>query len=679
MKNIKISELDEHLNLQDNHVFPVVSEEGTRKIKYATIRSQINKDLQPTFTRMIEEKIEDIPVVEPYDDTTIKREINNLKNKTDQQDKELDNKVDKIIGKDLSTNDFTNKYKSKLDGLSNYDDTELKEELQRLYNNQLSNKVEGTDLNITDSADMKCNISLTGNIKQDTTTGKNLFDFSKWYKNKSGIYMTNATIEINNDSIIISNPTSTDAYTRGAGHMNTNPSEKEKTIVKSYGTEVKPETKYTLSFLNKNQCKSEIYVFQYDEDYKYLKMDFRGVNTLKNNFITFTTDSNCKYISFRLDNEGYGTNVTTLEVTNIQLEESSTATDYEPYTNGASPNPDYPQDIKVVTGNNEVNVSNRNLLSTPFTKDNKLTDTATKDDYSKMTDYYVELEAGNTYCFNFETDGTIGHDNTNNMVEVYFAKDKKYENAFRTIKLPEYYTPTVSGKYYMRYDVNKSGETHSFWNFYVAQEDTFSGYVPYQEQTYPLSLGDKELYKDEYPFKKDGKWYWHKEYMKIILTGSEKFNQTSAGTNQERFDINLATLGVPKGLNPSKSYCNYFSLKQTITNTWGNYYITDYLVFNNNDTKMKSLDEFKNWLKNQYDNGTPVEIVYQLATPIDEEITDTTLINQLEELSKAMTYKNVTNISSNAGSVKPILKVNYYQDLQTVINNLTAMVVNNAS
>lgn len=36
-----------------------------------------------------------------------------------------DNKVDKVTGKDLSSNDFTNDYKEKIDGLSNYDDTAL--------------------------------------------------------------------------------------------------------------------------------------------------------------------------------------------------------------------------------------------------------------------------------------------------------------------------------------------------------------------------------------------------------------------------------------------------------------------------------------------------------------------------------------------------------------------------
>lgn len=48
---------------------------------------------------------------------------------------DLDNKVDKISGKQLSTEDFTTALKQKLDNLSNYDDTELSNSLQQLQNN----------------------------------------------------------------------------------------------------------------------------------------------------------------------------------------------------------------------------------------------------------------------------------------------------------------------------------------------------------------------------------------------------------------------------------------------------------------------------------------------------------------------------------------------------------------
>lgn len=48
---------------------------------------------------------------------------------------ELDQKVDKIIGKGLSTNDFTDALKSKLESLRNYDDTSLKNKINTLETN----------------------------------------------------------------------------------------------------------------------------------------------------------------------------------------------------------------------------------------------------------------------------------------------------------------------------------------------------------------------------------------------------------------------------------------------------------------------------------------------------------------------------------------------------------------
>lgn len=45
---------------------------------------------------------------------------------------ELNKKVDKVVGKQLSTEDFTTLLKNKLDGLSNYDDTEINQAVSKL-------------------------------------------------------------------------------------------------------------------------------------------------------------------------------------------------------------------------------------------------------------------------------------------------------------------------------------------------------------------------------------------------------------------------------------------------------------------------------------------------------------------------------------------------------------------
>lgn len=66
---------------------------------------------------------------------SLKKEIDLKANKNEtytksETDKELSYKVDKVDGKGLSTNDFTNELKSKLESLSNYDDRNIQEEIE---------------------------------------------------------------------------------------------------------------------------------------------------------------------------------------------------------------------------------------------------------------------------------------------------------------------------------------------------------------------------------------------------------------------------------------------------------------------------------------------------------------------------------------------------------------------
>ena len=71
-----------------------------------------------------------------------------------------------------------------------------------------------------------------------------------------------------------------------------------------------------------------------------------------------TVASNCAYVRISFQKATAGT----VTLSNLQLEEGSTATTYEPYVGGtASPNPDYPQDVVVVTGTQKVKVNNKNL------------------------------------------------------------------------------------------------------------------------------------------------------------------------------------------------------------------------------------------------------------------------------------------------------------------------------
>ena len=107
----------------------------------------------------------------------------------------LNNKVDKVQGKGLSTNDFTNAYKTKLDGLNNYDDTTVKQDIRELQTDvgaletTVGNHTKSIETNTTDITTLKGNVqTLQTNLgnKVDKVTGKGLSteDYTTTEKNK---------------------------------------------------------------------------------------------------------------------------------------------------------------------------------------------------------------------------------------------------------------------------------------------------------------------------------------------------------------------------------------------------------------------------------------------------------------------------------------------------------------
>lgn len=89
----------------------------------------------------------------------IDKTLNGNWDKIEKNAKEIDsklselenNKVSKIDGKKLSTNDFTNEYKDKLDDLNNYNDTEIKNDInentEKITQNTKSIQTNRTDIN----------------------------------------------------------------------------------------------------------------------------------------------------------------------------------------------------------------------------------------------------------------------------------------------------------------------------------------------------------------------------------------------------------------------------------------------------------------------------------------------------------------------------------------------------
>ena len=122
------TELNKKANTSHTHTFDDLNgffyDGDTTNIIIPTKLGQLNNDMNFATKSYVDEQISNIDIsAGNIGDTSL------FATKSD-----LNYKVDKIEGKGLSTNDFTDSYRLKLDGLTNFDDTEINQK----YNNLIS-------------------------------------------------------------------------------------------------------------------------------------------------------------------------------------------------------------------------------------------------------------------------------------------------------------------------------------------------------------------------------------------------------------------------------------------------------------------------------------------------------------------------------------------------------------
>lgn len=159
-------------------------------------------------------------------------------------------------------------------------------------------------------------------------------------------------------------------------------------------------------------------------------------------------------------------------------------------------------------------------------------------------------------------------------------------------------------------------------------------------------------------------WYLNKQIGKIVLDGTQNITLASSGTR--RFNATYTTLGisnVKEGTSAEYTTLNYRMNDHFIysagKNTWGRYYLyNNWLVMLDSGSVIASASDLSTWLSN---NNTT--IYYVLATPTYTEITDTTLLSQLEALNGARSYTTQTNINQDNNDLPFILDVTALKQL----------------
>lgn len=500
---------------------------------------------------------------------------------------------------------------------------ELEEEVERLsmiYNAFPTTTGEGEEPSINGTAEVPFKeIGLKGNTSQESTTGKNKVNIPDITLTSSG-YIYNGAISLGSGSYILT--------------LDTNVS----------------SASYSIAIIGEN-------------------------GTLVSGSITtpYTFTINENATSMRLYSPASG------EYKNIMIRLSSiTDNTYEPYTGGnPAPSPDYPYPVNVVTGDNNVKVEGKNLINVSDISD------SLSNQYYKNYETGFTLEEGVTYTLSFDAQVSVTpFILTIGTGEEGYVRDMYTEGGKQNGRVSITFTPTSANlknttKLFIRCPRYNSATTTTFTlkNFQLEKSSTATSYEPYQSQTYPINLGSMELCKigdyQDYLYKENGIWYKYGAIGKVVLDGSEEgWSRTGAtATNVFQLETTLDYLRT----SALTCICDNFT---SIINT-GYLYINNgqcCFRYNSGDTNKRlyfgidlysQSSDFKTWLSTH--NTT---LYYVLATPTITPITDTTLIEQLDNLEKAYSYDTQTNISQTNQDKPFIISYEAILSLRNVLNNL---------
>ena len=355
-----------------------------------------------------------------------------------------------------------------------------------------------------------------------------------------------------------------------------------------------------------------------------------------------------------------------------QIEVGSTATSYEPYVGGiASPNPDYPQNVNVVTGTQTIKATGKNLWD--FTGINP---TSSANFTSTFQD--GELSVNWTGGFDlYPTNGTsdsVALDNTQTYTlsakvkgSPLIFKVRGGSEIFRTTTTTEYtqFSGSFTGVSSLRIDIirlQSASGSASIKELQLEVGSTATDYQPFAGMaTYTVDLGATELCKigtyQDYIYKSGDDWYVHKEIGEVILDGTVgSYNAT-----QNWYYAAFATLNAPTPVSGGRIISNYFT-ESTASYMNANRQDNGLCGVNDNthivarDTSFTTTSAYQTWLS----TNTPT-FYYALATPTDTKITDNTLISQLNTLLNATLYQPLTYMSSS-GNLPAIIKVEAYTE-----------------
>ena len=550
----------------------------------------------------------------------------------------------------LATEEDLNEVRDNLEVVQN----ELNQ-YKTIYNVLPKVEDEGEALTLNDTGNATLKIDLKGNTTQFTTTGKNLFDTTLYgTKRSNGI-----TLTTNDDGTYTLNGTSTvgvytdfnliDAFSIvGTGEE-----------IVSANVISGTADKLVEFQLCQSSFRDPLYINVKNSTGNPTYRELVNGNTYTNTTIRIGGNCVCNNLRF-----------------SIQVEKGTTPTSFEKYTGGtASPNPDYPQEVEVVTGENIVTICGKNVFNIAKLENSGWQQPNVS---TRLVMFLDKVPQGTKMS-------VTNKDTTNYRFSVGFAKlgyasrDNIIvnESGWQTTST---YTETASGEGYpflqiSRIDNGNIIASEVEGKFQFEYSDTPTTYEAYKGQTYEINLGNIELCKigdyQDYIYKEGKKWYKYKAIDKVVLDGTNYFAGGTTGTNAYYIETNIVTLSDnSKALTISNMFqpVSYNNRVNGLNATYSQNGKAVIRTANNTTIDWSDATKRTNWLI----ANKPI-LYYVLATPTTTEITDTTLISQLNALASARSYTGQTNISQINNDAPFIISASALYDLNNLVTRVAIL------
>lgn len=532
----------------------------------------------------------------------------------------------------------------------------------RSYANVLNNiydslpKVSGTGsiLSLTPTLKGRLGSIPKGDTYQFTTTGKNLLKNSESSTEISGV-----TITKNADESITLNGTSSANITYRIVPRSSN-----------YFISLDSSKNYTLSSKIAMPSKSLLRL----ED-SANSGTVRDVST-GNKSITFSGSyfTSGKVDCFLFLYSGYTFNNYTIYP---MLEEGTSMTSFEPYTGGiASPNPDYPQEIKSVTGLQKVTITG-GTGTTPQEYEINLGKNLIRFPYNEESGNYngVQVTINNDGSITFNgtanSDGYLNIINSSNKIHLQAGT---YTMSIKNAGI-EFTVRDTSGslgyisrtKTSVSFTINEDTDVYFFfpirngisYNLTVfpmlEKGSAESSYSPYFTPIKLNKIGDYQDYITGTP----DNWSIKRQIGSVVLDGSETISGAVSGNYFATYqDITNLKSASSDSVAEDILSNNFIAISR---NDWNSASVLEEgigvsvsgkLLFKILSSRLSNpnINGFKSWLSS---NNTQVD--YVLATETTEAITNQEIINQLNEIYYLQSYNGTTNITITSEDLELIM------------------------